>query len=230
MDGGTGRHTKATEPTALSYPDLPDAATLSTEELPADLRDTEIRERHLSAVDLSERDATGVRLIECRLDEVDLSGAILRRASIRDAVFRGGSWANVDAHQATLTRVELRGVRLTGAVLAASKIADVRFIDCRLNLSSVRFGQLERVTFENCRLEEADLYEATLTSVIFAGCDLTQANLAKATFARCEMRECELNGVGGPEQLRGVGMPWPDLVRHAAVLAQGLDVHILEDE
>ena len=79
-------------------------------------------------------------------------------------------------------------------------------------------------------MEEADLYEATLSSVAFVSCDLTKARLAKARFDRCEMRDSDLNGVGNPEQLRGVAMPWPDIVRSARVLALGLGVGILDDD
>ena len=179
---------------------------------------------------LSGRDATSLQLIESRIEDVDLSGAILRRVSIRDTVIERGNWANADASEATMTRVEIRGVRLTGAVLASAQIKDATFVDCRLDLSSFRFAQLDGVRFEDCRMEEADLYQAALTSVAFSTCDLTRASLAKATFDRCEMRDCELNGVGNPEQLRGVAMPWPDIVRSAAVLASGVGVRILEDD
>ena len=228
-DGDRRRRPKVEGPLPPSRPELPDVALLA-EDLPVALRGAKIRARHLSTTDLSGCDATGARLIECRVDDVDLSGAVIRRASIGDTVVERGDWANVDAFEAELKRVNMHGVRLTGATLAATKISDVRFVDCRINLSSVRFGHLERVTFENCSMEEVDFYEATLSSVVFSGCDLTKANLAKATFARCEMRDCELGGVGGPEQLRGVGMPWSDVVGHAAVLALGLGVRILDDD
>lgn len=44
------------------------------------------------------------------------------------------------------------------------------------------------------------------------------------------MRGCELDGVGNPEQLRGIVMPWPDIVRSAAVLAEGVGIRVLDDE
>ena len=142
----------------------------------------------------------------------------------------GGSWANAEALEATVTRVEMHGVRLTGAVLAGAQIEDASFTQCRLDLSSFRFAKLDRVRFENCRMEEVDLYGAAFTSVEFSMCDLSRASLAQTTFHRCEMRECELGGLGNPEQLRGVGMPWPDIVRSAAVLASGIGVRILDDD
>lgn len=78
-------------------------------------------------------------------------------------------------------------------------------------------------------MDEADFYEANLSSVTFTRCDLTRASVAKATFSGCELRDCELSGIGNPEQLRGVAMPWPDVVRSAATLAHAAGIRILEE-
>jgi hypothetical protein len=44
------------------------------------------------------------------------------------------------------------------------------------------------------------------------------------------MRDCDLDGIGKPEQLRGVGMPWSDIVRMAAVLAAAVGVHVVDPD
>ena len=74
--------------------------------------------------DLTGRDAHGRRLIEGRVEEVDLALAVLRRATARP-VITGGDWANIEAAE-TVTR--------RGAVLAALRIQDPCFIQCRLDL------------------------------------------------------------------------------------------------
>jgi uncharacterized protein YjbI with pentapeptide repeats len=79
-------------------------------------------------------------------------------------------------------------------------------------------------------MEEADLYQATVTSTAFIGCDLTKAVLTKASFDRSEMRDCELEGIASPEQLRGVAMPMNDILRSASLLACAVGVHILTDD
>jgi uncharacterized protein YjbI with pentapeptide repeats len=124
----------------------------------------------------------------------------------------------------------MRGLRLTGAVLAAAEIQDVCFTECRLDLCSMRFARLHRVRFEDCRAEEGDFYEATLDSVAFIDCDLSRANFTHARLERCEMRGCELNGIAGANHLRGVGMPLLDIVRSAAVLADASGIRILDSE
>ncbi|MDP9233034.1 MAG: pentapeptide repeat-containing protein, partial [Actinomycetota bacterium] len=207
---------------------LDDLAVLR--EIPPDLRGVEVRECRLADADLTGRDAHGLQLIESRVQGVDLARAVLRRATLRDVVISGGDWANIDAAETIIRRVELRGLRLTGAVLAAAKLQDAYFIQCRLDLCSLRFATLDRVRFEDCRMEEADFYEAALNSVAFVDCDLSRATLAKATFERCEMRGCELGGINGADRLRGVTMPWLDILRSAAVLADGVGVQILDED
>ena len=229
-DGATDRKRRRVKRSvAPAAPDLTDELGILGE-APLDLRGVQILEQHLVGLDLSELNGEGVLLAECRVENVDLSGAALRRSSMRDLVVDGGSWANVDVTEATLQRVELRNVRLTGAVLAGVSLRDVSFVDCRMDLAAIRFGRLERVRFENCRMDEIDLYEAKLSSVVLAGCGLTNASLAKAAFSSCEMHECDLDGIGNPEQLRGVGMPWPDIVRSAAVLAAAAGVHVVDTQ
>jgi uncharacterized protein YjbI with pentapeptide repeats len=92
-------------PRVPSEPDLPADLRRANASF-GELRASELREQHISGVDLSSRDATATEIVESRLEDVDLSDATLRRASIRDAVFNGGSWANVDASEAMLARVE----------------------------------------------------------------------------------------------------------------------------
>jgi uncharacterized protein YjbI with pentapeptide repeats len=124
----------------------------------------------------------------------------------------------------------MRGVRLTGAIYAGATLKDTSFVACRLDVSSFRFAHLERVRFEECRMEETDLYGAELSNVVFSACGLARSSLAAATFETCEMLECDLEGIGAPERLRGIGMPWNDILRHAQVFAQAVGVRVIEDD
>jgi uncharacterized protein YjbI with pentapeptide repeats len=214
---------------APAAPDLLDDLPL-LRQIPPDLRGVEVRECRLANTDLTGRDAHGLQLIESQVHEVDLARAVVPRAVLRDLAIAGGDWANIEAAETVIRRVELRGLRLTGAVLAAAKIQDACFTQCRLDLCSLRFATLDRVRFEECRMEEAHLYETTLKSVAFIDCDLSRATLAKATFERSEMRGCELGGINGADRLRGVTMPWLDILRSAAVLADGVGVRILDED
>jgi uncharacterized protein YjbI with pentapeptide repeats len=214
------------EPVPTSTPDLQEP---SPREAPRQLRAAEIREARLEGPHLSERDCQGLQLIESIVADADSSAAILRRAHVRDSIIEGGNWSNADASESGFRRVEVRSARMTGINLTNAKIEDALFLDCRLDLASFRFARLERVRFEGCRMEEADLHGAHLTSVVIDSANLCRASLAEATLALSEIRGSELEGIGNPERLKGVAMPWVDIVRSAGTFAAALGVGIVDE-
>jgi hypothetical protein len=68
-----------------------------------------------------------------------------------------------------------------------------------------------------------------LSSVAFVSCGLDGVDLSGAAFSACEMRGCVVDEVRGVTSLRGVAMPWPDLVRNAGAFAAALGVRVLDD-
>jgi hypothetical protein len=213
-------------PIAPATPDLPEE--LDVAELPAVLARGELEARLLDGLDLEGNDASRLSLVESRLVSVDLTDVVLRNATLRDLVIEAGSWANVRAQNATLRRVRFERVRLTGADLGRASIEDATFADCRIDLASFRAAKLVRVRFERCRMDEVDFQAAGLSSCVFDDCALTRASLAEATFVRSELRGCDLAGVGNPERLRGVRMPWGDVVNAAAELAEATGIEIVD--
>jgi uncharacterized protein YjbI with pentapeptide repeats len=213
-------------PVEPATPDLPEELDVS--ELPADLARGDLEACLLEGLDLSERDASRLALVESRLVRVDLTGSSLRNATLRDLVVEEGSWANVRASNASLRRLRFERVRLTGADLGGTSIEDVTFVDCRIDLASFRAAKLAHVRFEGCRLDEADFQAATLSSCLFLDCSLTRVSLAEATFVRSELRGCDLAGAGNPERLRGLRMPWADVIDAAAELAEATGIEIVD--
>jgi uncharacterized protein YjbI with pentapeptide repeats len=179
-------------------------------------------------VDLSGGTATEVRFDGCRLVQVDLTGTVIPQALFQDTVVSGGSWANMRTQKIRMRRVSFTGVRLTGATLASASLEDVSFTDCRIDLASFRSAALNRVRFERCRLDEIDFGGAKLVSVEFVDCALVKALWTEAILTRCEMRGSDISGAGNPERLRGVRMPWPDVLSSAAVLAAAVGVEIID--
>jgi uncharacterized protein YjbI with pentapeptide repeats len=146
-----------------------------------------------------------------------------------DLVIENRDWSNVRASRSSLRRVVLRLCRLTGVELAESQLTDVVFDECRLDLAGFRFARLERVVFRDCRMGEADLYGARLEDVVFERCDLREATLAGIQVTRVHLIGCELAGLRGAEALRGVGMPWNDVLQNGPVFAAALGIQVLDD-
>ncbi len=182
----------------------------------------------LQRVDWSAKTAGDIRIVQCRLDEVDLSGTAAPRATFEDLVITGGSLANARLSGVRVRRATFDNVRMTGADLSSGSVHDTTFTNCRIDLGSFRFASLERVTFEGCRLEEIDFYGSELRSVSFLDCVMVNAVWAEATLTRCEMRGTDISGAGNPERLRGVRMPWMDVVSSAGVLAAAAGIEIVD--
>ena len=99
-----------------------------------------------------------------------------------------------------------------------------------MDLASLRSCTLERVSFEECLLAQSDLLEARLKHVSFADCDMSRVDLRDARLDRCEIRRCKLSKLEGVTALKGVSMPWPDIVEMAGVWAGALGIEVLEDD
>jgi uncharacterized protein YjbI with pentapeptide repeats len=149
-------------------------------------------------------------------------------AGLTDAVVRDVDWANRRVARASVLRTELHTVRLTGADLAESTFRDVRFVGCRLDLAAARLSKFERVLFSDCRLDELDLYGAQLQDVLFERCALREATISGVKSKRVELRGCDLTGLRGAEALRGMRMPWNDVLENAPLFAAVAGVEIVD--
>jgi uncharacterized protein YjbI with pentapeptide repeats len=147
---------------------------------------------------------------------------------LTDVVIRDADWANRRVARASLLRTELHTVRLTGADLAESTFRDVRFVGCRLDLAAARLATFDRVVFTDCRLEELDLYGSQLKDVLFERCVLREATFSDVKGERVELQGCDLPALRGAEALRGVRMPWNDVLENAPLFAAVAGIEIVD--
>ena len=126
-------------------------------------------------------------------------------------------------------RTELRDSRLVGFSLSEGKLADVQVQGTTLAYASFAHAQLRRVVFERVILREASFLEATLTAVEFLSCGLEGADFRGARLTDCVMRGSSLEGVVGVESLRGLTMPWEDLVGSTGALASAFGIAVEPD-
>ena len=214
-------------------PPLPPRAPDVAGDLPAADVETVVADRlldesRLDGADLSGRTLYNLKLRGSRLCGVDLGDATLAGIDAADVVVGEGSWANAGIEQGVLVRVEVTAVRATGARFAETVISDATFADCRLDLTSFRHAELERVAFRDCRLEEADFHGATLRSVRFERCVIAGATVENAMFDRCELRGCDLTDVAGVERLAGTRIPLPDVIQIAGLLAAAAGIDVVD--
>jgi uncharacterized protein YjbI with pentapeptide repeats len=183
----------------------------------------------LRDADLSRQRAGGVSFTASMLDAVQLPESALEQLSLSDVELRGCNLSNVTAPRGRWHRVHARGCRMTGFRISGAVLSDVTFSDCRIDLASFGSSRLQRVTFEGCRLAQTDFMDSQLQDVRFERCDLTEDDFRGATLRRCQARGCELSAIRGAERLRGLAMPWPEIVANAGVWATALGIVGLED-
>ena len=176
-------------------------------------------------------DARALGFADSELDATDFSSAQLQSLFVIDCSLRRCNLANAAVRNGSMRRVELDGCRLTGLAYTDGRLETVTFADCRADLATFEATRLERVTFQRCDLREADFRRTRFDSVAFRGCDLSRADFAGARFSgSSEMTGCTLDGLRGVDRLRGVAMPWADIVAAAGVFAAELGVRLLEED
>lgn len=167
------------------------------------------------------------------LDEIDLTGANLQRANLRQASAVNASFFAADLSFADLTlirapRADFRGAVLSGARLNSAVLdgADMRRAvlatahdgfqlirangaDASLNGVDLSEAEAGKVDFSNCSLKGAKLRGANLrgavfTNAVMTGADLAGAQLAGTTFHGAVLTGVDVSKLGlAPESLAG---------------------------
>jgi uncharacterized protein YjbI with pentapeptide repeats len=88
------------------------------------------------------------------------------------------------------------------------------------------FSKLRRVVFERVDLAEASFLEAQLEGVTFIDCKLAGTDFRAVKLKGCAIRGTSLDGVVGVDSLRGIAMPWVDVLDSAAALAAALGINV----
>lgn len=167
-----------------------------------------------------------LRIHESELRGVTWEGGNAPGLTLVDVVLRDCGLSNVDGREGLMTRVEMYRSQLVGFGFGRGEIRDLRVLDSSLELASFASATLHNVVFERVNLAEASFMDARLQAVAFVDCRLAGADFRRATVADCAIRGASLDGVRGLEALRGVRMPWPDVLASAGALAAALGITI----
>jgi uncharacterized protein YjbI with pentapeptide repeats len=170
--------------------------------------------------------ARRIRITESELRDVAIDAEDAPGLQLSNVVLRACDLSNIDGREGSLRRVQIHGSRLVGFGLAAGTIQDLRVVDSTLALASLAFSKLRNVVFERVDLAEASFMEARLESVAFIDCKLVGADFRGARQKGCAIRGTPLDGILGTDWLKGVLMPWGDVLASAPALAAALGIII----
>lgn len=210
----------------VQAPDLPELA-------PQSLTATEAAELTGGLIEHDGSDP--IRPSRVSIRESELRGVVFDAGAIpgltlRDVILRDCGLSNVDGREGVLARVEIHRSQLVGFGANQGRWRDVRVIDSSLQLGSFLGAELKNVVFERVQLAEASFQHARLEAVQFRDCRLAGADFRGVAVSGCEIHGSSLDGVLGIESLRGVRMPWEDVLASAAALAVTLGIEIQPHE
>jgi uncharacterized protein YjbI with pentapeptide repeats len=211
--------------TLVQGPDLPE---LRPEEIPASAAGGEL-ELSGALVEVEAGSSIGPRRV--RIRESELRGLVLDTAdapglTLVDVLLRDCGLSNVDGREGVVTRVEVHRSRLVGFSLSRGAVRDLRVADSSMKLASFAQAQLRNVVLERVNLTEASFMDARLEGVAFIDCQLAGADFRGARLNGCVIRGSSLEDVMGVASLRGLRMPWPDIVASAGAMATALGIAV----
>lgn len=97
-------------------------------------------------------------------------------------------------------RLGIEGSRITGSVLAGSKLPGVRMVDCcfdRADLAGATWNdaRLVRTRLEESRLTGFDARMSELRDVVFHKCKMPESFLSETQLTRVRFEECQMPGL-----------------------------------
>jgi uncharacterized protein YjbI with pentapeptide repeats len=174
--------------------------------------------------------ATRIHVQESEVHGLSLPEGTATEFFLRDARLVELDATNGSARGAELRRVELANPRLVGFGITEGEIDDLRVSGGTMMLGSIAGSAIRHAVFEGVNLREASFADTRLTDVAFERCDLAGADFRGVRIEGCAIRGSSLEGVQGIDSLRGLTMPWDDLVGSAGALAGALGIAIERDQ
>ena len=175
--------------------------------------------------DLSQRDLSGARFVECAFSTVRANETLLRGVSFRECVFSG-----IDAPSLRAPRSEWRSVVLDGSRIGAAEMYEAIIHGASLRSSKLSFVNLRSATirdveFVDCTIEDLDLAGATLERVAFRNCTVGTIRFhstGQPAMVDVDLRGVRLDAIDGLDSLRGLVLS----AEQVAELAPSLAAHL----
>jgi uncharacterized protein YjbI with pentapeptide repeats len=141
----------------------------------------------------------GHALIRPNFQYVNLRGAKLGGAFLRDAIFSAADLSGADLGGAVLVEANLNATALREVDLRRASLTNVNgfqanFSDADLRGADLREGNLDQATFMRADLREATLWRASLRAADLRGADLRHANLGRAVLTGANLTGADCRG------------------------------------
>ncbi|SNR27044.1 pentapeptide repeat-containing protein [Puniceibacterium sediminis] len=167
----------------------------SAEEVPIDLRSTNLQGFELGRADFQEAEMSGAQMQGTDLSEAQLQGARLFRAQLQGANLSFAQMQGAGLGDAQLQGANLMVANMQGADLSETQLQGAALIRAKLQGAYLNWAQLQGANLMNAQLHGADLHEAQLQGASLYEAQLQGANLFGVDFdASTSLRATALRG------------------------------------
>ncbi|MBA7606650.1 hypothetical protein ES703_13800 [subsurface metagenome] len=163
-------------------------------------------------IDLSQMDLSGILLREASLWYAHLEGANLSNAHLERAILRGAHLEGADLSGANADGIDLQGAHLEGANLSKAHLKKAGLLKANLSKAVLPDARLEGAELEEAHLDWADLSgaylkKAYLMKAHLEGVNLSRAHLEGAYLEDASLERANLSGA----HLEGANLQRADL-------------------
>ena len=145
-------------------------------------------------IDLSQLDLSGIMLREASLWYARLEGAKLTGAHLERAILRGAYLEGADLSGAHLEGADLQGVHLEGVNLSGAHLKKAELLKAHLEKARLPDAHLEGADLEEARLDWADLSGAYFKEAYLMNAHLEGVNLSGAHLEGAHLEDTSLEG------------------------------------
>ena len=176
--------------------------------------------------DASGGDATGARLVECRL--VDVVADDARWASLRlvGCQVDGLRASEVGLSACVWREVAIEGGRVGALVAPGARLTRVRLRGVRVDYLNLRGAELVDVRLEDCEVGGLDLLGARVTRLDLPGSRVGAVTVREAALRDVDLSEGRLGPVDGVRNLSGATVSHGQLLDLAPALADSLGIRL----
>jgi uncharacterized protein YjbI with pentapeptide repeats len=145
-------------------------------------------------INLSQLDLSGIMLREASLWYARLEGANLSGAHLERAILRGAYLEGADLSGAHLEGADLQGAHLAGVNLSGTHLKKAELLKAHLEKARLPYAHLEGADLEEARLDWADLPGAHLKKAYLMNAHLEGADLSGAHLEGAHLENASLEG------------------------------------
>lgn len=169
----------------------------------------------------------GLRILDSRFVEADLSGAKLIGCRLADVEFQNCRATDVSFAKSSLQDVTVAESRIGAFQGFGGSWTRCAIAGGKIDYLNLRAATVARLTIDNAVIGELDLSEAKIEGISFLNATVGKLILTNARTKRLDLRGVELRGLeSNPEGLRGVVIGPTQVLDLAPVLADILGMKI----